>query len=158
MQLFKKSDDDFFIDLDNESLPILWVKFGILLWLSGIGLSLIVAGGFGIYYLLFLILGSVCLITCPCIGIGIIGATVGIWASMVMAATYIMVFTSAIATILGILGPMTLIQEDNRNEETISMVTIYFLFNLLVGYYIGDIGVYKVLFGNGTVSNVIGNM
>jgi hypothetical protein len=77
---------------------------------------------------------------------------------MVMAATYIMVFTSAIATILGILGPMTLIQEDNRNEETISMVTIYFLFNLLVGYYIGDIGVYKVLFGNGTVSNVIDNM
>jgi hypothetical protein len=141
-----KEIEDFctnFLDYENDLLPATWIKLGILIWGLGITAAGVVAFGFGIYYLLFLILGSVCLITCPCIGIGILGGTVGIWASMLYLAGGILKYTSAIATIFGILSPITLIQESNRNEETIVMVAFTWVFNLLVAYYINDIGVYE---------------
>jgi hypothetical protein len=139
-------EQDDYLEDNTDSIGILWVKIGLFIWGLGIALSLITAGGFGIYYVLFLILGAVCLITCPCIGAGIIGGTIGLWALMLTYAVGILMYTSAIASIFGILSPITLIARSSRNIETITIVSIYFLVHLLVGYYIDDIGVYEIVF------------
>jgi hypothetical protein len=128
---------------ETVNIALQWVKYVNIIWLIGLALAASAATGIGIYYILFLILGAVCLITCPCIGIGIIGATVGLWTIFVAIAFGILLYTAAIASVVGIILPIFLLF--NRDLKTIIIVTLYFLIHLFIVFSIYQNGGYNII-------------
>jgi len=129
---------------ENFNITIGWIKLINLIWLLGLFIAGSAAVGIGIYYVLFLILGAICLVTCPCIGMGIIGGTIGLWVILITTAFGVIFYTAAIASLVGIITPIFLLF--NRDRRTVIVVAIYFFIHLFIGSSIYKNGGYDVVF------------
>lgn len=133
------------IDLISAALSIVWCIWGL-----GLGLAGVVAAGFGIYYILFLILGSVLLITCPCIGVSIIGGTLGTWGFLLLVSVGIILYTSTFATIAAFFLPVVLIFQ---RDKKILFVIFTFLIHCFIGYFLLKTGAPNIVFSSPTLDN-----
>jgi len=129
---------------ENFNITLGWIKLINLIWLLGLFIAGSAAVGIGIYYVLFLILGAICLVTCPCIGMGIIGGTIGLWVILITTAFGVIFYTAAIASLVAIVSPIFLLF--NRDRKTIITIVIYFIIHLFIGSTIYQNGGYDVVF------------
>ena len=104
---------------------------------GGVAVVASISGGFGLYALLLIILGILTSCICPCIGLGIAGGAVGIWALLVIINIYTGIFTLGAMAILSPIGlVLSLFQKDK--------VSNLLIFSFIVQILISWIGLYFV--------------
>lgn len=86
----------------------------VVLWFTGVSIGVILASAFTLYWVLFLILGTVCLIVCPCLGLGIIGAATSYWLLLRYLALNVFLYTGFVVSCVAALAPLTLIKDRSR--------------------------------------------
>ena len=114
-------------------------KFSKLNWYilgGGVAVAASISGGFGIYALALLIIGILTTCICPCIGLGIAGASVGIWSLLVIINIYIGVFAFGL---VGVLSPIGLIIALFQKEKSSSLI-----FSFVSQVAISWVGLYYV--------------
>lgn len=136
--------------MGNKTPGIYGVLIVLYIWIFGLGLTSVAAAGFGIYYVLFLILGAVLLVTCPCIGLGVIGATLGIWGLLLTIAIGILIYTATFATLVAVFLPLTLFA--GADSKTFRSVLLVFIIHCVVGFYLVKTGAIDLVLGDGLPS------
>jgi len=114
------------------------------IWGAGLSVSLITGFGMSLYFLLLLILGAVLLIVCPCIGVGVMGATGGLWALLLTAAVTIMAYTAILASLIGICSPFCLRGKNDSASKL--LIIINCIVHLVVLSYLNSAGVLDSVF------------
>lgn len=124
--------------------PFLKIVFGI--WAIGLSVASALFFGMGIYYVLFLILGAVLLITCPCIGALVMGSTLTIWFTLLVYSVLVLIYTAAIAILASaLLMPISwFIYKDPASRW---LGTLVLILHVLLWQGMKEIGAVKVIKG-----------
>ena len=116
------------------------------IWLLGLSATALCCSGYALYFILMLIFGAVLTIACPCIGLGVIGATIGIWGMLYVIAIGIMLYTACIASAVALLTPLSLL--GTRNSRLVTLVISVFVLHILLGVYLDKIGAVNMVLNN----------
>tara|TARA_B100000902_G_scaffold12252_1_gene14880 strand:+ start:12506 stop:12916 length:411 start_codon:yes stop_codon:yes gene_type:complete len=103
---------------------------------GGVAVVASVSGGFGIYALALIIIGLLTSCICPCIGLGIAGASAGIWTLLVLINIYIGVFTLGVVSILSPIGLIISLFQKNKNGGVIFSFILQLLISWIGLYYV----------------------